>query len=407
MSRWIRRLLALVLLLLVGAAAFVGVQLRRPVPQPQLEVSVPQLAVSPVADAQLPWPEQGQAALSFQGLADSSVPRVQRPVPVGSVAKIMTAYLVLLDHPLKPGQSGPALRITAAQAADYAQRRSVGDESLLPVTDGEVLTERQALDALLVPSANNMADVLADWTTGSRTAFMQRMNDTAGRLGMAGTHYADTSGYNAGTVSTALDQVRLTERALLTPAFVDIVGQRQVTLPLLGAVANYNALLGANGVFGVKTGSTRSAGGNLVFAARQRVGGRTVTLIGAVFGQRVGESSLKALAAAFDAARRLLVAAQQSLRPVRLLARGTSAGSVRTPWAAASPVVTDRAVELLAAPGASPSGVLQPERTAVTRAGQTAATLSVRLGGERAEVPLVLQQPVPTAPRSWRLKRPF
>jgi len=50
--------------------------------------------------------------------------------------------------------------------------------------------------------------------------------------------------------------VRLTERALLDPVFVEIVGQRQVTLPLLGAVPNYNALLGANGVFGIKTGST-------------------------------------------------------------------------------------------------------------------------------------------------------
>lgn len=254
-KRWIRRLLVVVLLLVVAAGAFVGVQLHRQVPQPQLQIAPPRLAASPVAGVRLPWPDQGQAALSVQGVGASSA-GPQRPVPVGSVAKIMTAYLTLLDHPLKAGQSGPAIRITARQAADYALRRSAGSESLLPVSEGEVLTERQALDALLVPSANNIADVLADWTMGSSAAFVQRMNDTARRLGLSGTRYADTSGYNAGTVSTATDQVRLTERALLDPVFVEIVGQRQVTLPLLGAVPNYNALLGANGVFGVKTGST-------------------------------------------------------------------------------------------------------------------------------------------------------
>jgi len=405
-KRWIRRLLVVVLLLVVAAGAFVGVQLHRQVPQPQLQIAPPRLAASPVADVRLPWPDQGQAALSVQGVGASSA-GPQRPVPVGSVAKIMTAYLTLLDHPLKAGQSGPAIRITARQAADYALRRSAGSESLLPVSEGEVLTERQALDALLVPSANNIADVLADWTMGSSAAFVQRMNDTARRLGLSGTRYADTSGYNAGTVSTATDQVRLTERALLDPVFVEIVGQRRVTLPLLGAVPNYNALLGADGVFEVKTGSTRPAGGNIVFASRQRVGTRTVTFVGAVFGQRVGESSLTALGAAFDSARRLLVAAQQSLRPVRLLERGTSAGSVRAPWGPVSPVVTGRAVELLAAPGARPTGVLQPGRTLVTVAGQTAATLTVSLGRQRADVPLVLVRPVPPAPLSWRLKRSF
>jgi len=68
-------------------------------------------------------------------------------------------------------------------------------------------------------------------------------------------------------------------------------------------------------------------------------------------------------------------------------------------------VVTDRAVELLAAPGDRPTGVLQPARTLATVAGQTAATLTVSLGRQRADVPLVLVRPVPPAPLSWRLTR--
>ena len=71
-----------------------------------------------------------------------------------------SAYLVLRDHPLRAGEDGPTLTLTLADVADTVRRRAQG-ESVVSVAAGERLTERQALQALLLPSANNVAEILA------------------------------------------------------------------------------------------------------------------------------------------------------------------------------------------------------------------------------------------------------
>ena len=82
------------------------------------------------------------------------------------------------------------------------------------VRAGEKLTERQALEAMLIPSGNNIAWMLARWDAGSDGAFVATMNARARSLGLRQTRYADASGADPATVSTAADQFRLTLRAL-------------------------------------------------------------------------------------------------------------------------------------------------------------------------------------------------
>src|SRR5207245_2387738 len=101
--------------------------------------------------------------------------------------------------------------------------------SELRVTAGETLTERQALEALLVGSANNIADALARWDAGSVSAFVDRMNTTAVTEGLARTHYVDPTGIDAGNVGTALDELHLAEVALQVPTLAAIVAEPQVT----------------------------------------------------------------------------------------------------------------------------------------------------------------------------------
>jgi hypothetical protein len=121
------------------------------------------------------------------------------------------------------------------------------------IAAGEPLTERQALQALLLPSANNIAAVLARWDTGSVARFVVRMNATARSLGVTYTRYTDPSGYDDATVSTAADQVRLVDRAMRLPVFASIVATPSASLPVAGTVHNTNTLLGHNGFVGVKT----------------------------------------------------------------------------------------------------------------------------------------------------------
>lgn len=196
----------------------------------------------------------------------------------------MTAYVVLRDHPLRLGEDGPTITLTADDAVD-TERRRAQEESVVPVAAGEQLTELQALEALLLPSANNVAAVLARWDAGSQEQFVARMNATARALGMTRTRYTDPSGYDDATVSTAADQVRIVERAMGVPVFASIVATPSARLPVAGIVRNTDTLLGRHGFVGVKTGSDDAAGGCFAFRAVRWADGRWTVITGVVLGQ--------------------------------------------------------------------------------------------------------------------------
>src|SRR5580704_1296899 len=234
--------------------------------------------------AAVSWPADGVSAADISGFGLVVGPGATQPVPIASVAKVMTAYVVLHDHPLPSGGSGRDIAVQPPEAAAYpSQARD--DDSLVPVTAGERLTERQALEALLLPSADNMAWILARWDAGSQAAFAARMNATARRLGMSGTTYTDPSGLDPSTTSTAADQVRLGMAAMRVPALAAIVAKSTAVVPVAGVVRNYNTLLGQDGIAGLKTGSTRAAGGCVLIAAWHKASGRKTLIVVATFGQ--------------------------------------------------------------------------------------------------------------------------
>ena len=243
------------------------------------------------------WPAYGQAAFVQGGQSHVHAGPNQHAAPIASVAKVMTAYLVLRDYPLRLGQDGPTITLTDADVADTDRRRGQG-ESVVPIAAGEQLTELQALQALLLPSANNIASVLARWDAGSEDRFVARMNATARSLGMTHTRYTDPSGYDDTTVSTAADQVRIVDLAMRLPVFASIVATPSATLPVAGTVQNTNTLLGQDGFVGVKTGSTAAAGGCFAFRAIHWIDGKRTTITGVVLGQPGPDLAAAGLAAA-------------------------------------------------------------------------------------------------------------
>jgi serine-type D-Ala-D-Ala carboxypeptidase (penicillin-binding protein 5/6) len=282
--RWIR---VAGLLVAAAIAAVVGHQLLAPssstAESPSAVPRSERLAQPRVALPSMVWPASGQAAVQV-GQSQVQAGPNQHPAPIASVAKVMTAYLVLRDHPLRPGQDGPTITLTDADVADTDRRRQ-RQESVVSVAAGEQLTELQALQALLLPSANNIAAVLAHWDAGSASRFVARMNATARSLGMTRSRYTDPSGFDDATVSTAVDQLRLVERAMRLPVFASIVGTTSVWLPVAGPVHNTNRLLGHDGFVGVKTGSTAAAGGCFAFRAIRWIHGTRTTITGVVLGQ--------------------------------------------------------------------------------------------------------------------------
>lgn len=345
---WVRRPLvwSAAGVLLIGAAVAIRAATEA-IPAPTTKVLLSATARVPGPSAQLAWPAQGEAALASGDGAGIGSSGPETPVPIASVAKVMTAYLVLSDHPLLTGAHGPILTITAAEAAHLAVRRAE-HQSLLAVRAGETLTESQALQALLLPSADNMAAALARFDAGTRAAFVAKMNAEAASLGMSHTHFADPSGFDPATVSDATDLLLLGRAAMHVPAFASIVGERSATIPGVASFANYNSLVGTDGFTGIKTGSTGPAGQALLFSARREVSDRTVGVVGVVLEQH----GPGIVTGALDAARTLADSFYSQLKSRMVVPAHTAAVAVsragRTAvWS------TDDALRVVALPGST------------------------------------------------------
>ena len=248
------------------------------------------------------WPQQGQGALALGNELPAASPQEQ-PVPIASLAKVMTAYLTLERYPLSGPQDGFTLTVSPAEAqadaADAAQ-----DQSDVAVQAGEQLTELQLLEALLVPSGNNIARMLASRVAGTESRFLAEMNAEARALGMDHTIYTDPSGFDPSTMSTAGDQLRVFQHATRFPVFRRIVSMASVTLPVAGTLSNFDPLIAAG--YAGKTGSDSAAGGCLAFFTQVTVGGRSQTASGVVLGQGQGSDTSALLASAAAAAEQLV-----------------------------------------------------------------------------------------------------
>jgi len=172
-----------------------------------------------------------------------------------STTKMMTA-LVALDA-FKLDQS-----LTVSQSFVQGQN--------LNFTPNEIFTTEQLLYALLVYSANDAAEVLAQNYPGGRAEFITAMNTKAADLHLSQTHFLNPTGLDEeGHFSSAVDLVRLADKALENPEFAKIVSVEASVITSAKSqprvITNINQLLGkVPGVKGVKSGLTDKAGQSLV-----------------------------------------------------------------------------------------------------------------------------------------------
>jgi D-alanyl-D-alanine carboxypeptidase (penicillin-binding protein 5/6) len=397
-SRRRESLSPLVLLIpLAMILALAGLQLLRRPPPLQITTTV-QASVVLGQPAQPPLPVAGAALVAVSGLGTLGSNGQSAPRPIASVTKVMTARVVLKGHPLRPGESGPAITLTAADAARYLQML-VQDQSALPVAAGMQLTQLELLQGLLIPSANNFAEILAAWDAGSVEAFVAKMNAEARALGMSSTTYADPSGFSPRSVSTPQDLLLLERAVMQDPVFASIVNTPSVRLPGIGPVSNVNQILGQEGIVGIKTGFTEEAGGNLAFAARRRVGNREVEVLGAVLGQTDRP-------AAFEATRRLLASVGNGLQVVRVATAGQPVATIKPQWGDAVDVVVAADVEMLLWPGmALQAKVELAELKTPLAEGAEVGSLTLTLGEQSERVALRLSKRLDGPSLLWRLSR--
>jgi serine-type D-Ala-D-Ala carboxypeptidase (penicillin-binding protein 5/6) len=382
---------AVILIVLVALAVGAAVRLRASAPVASVTATMaPSIRVAS-APVVMPWPAMGQSAVAVPAIGIHLTSGPEEPVPIASLTKMMTAYVVLHDHPLGPGQDGPGITMTQTDVG-YFDDDTVDDEANAQVAAGEVLTERQLLEGLLVHSANNYADSLARWDAGGIPAFVDKMNRFAGVLGMDHTHYADPSGFDQASVSTAGDLLKVAAPDMADATFADIVRMPAVTLPVAGTISTYTPLLGVDGVIGVKSGFTTAAGGCDVVAVDREVSGHSVLILGAVTGQNgpnvLATAALMALNLADHAY--ATIGSSPLVRAGEIVARVSAAGKTVVARAGST-------ADVLSWPGVTAERVLVDERTirAGAEKGTIIGSVVVLLGEQRDVIPVVLSRHLP------------
>ncbi|MGQ5652024.1 serine hydrolase [Streptomyces sp. EKR5.2] len=373
---------------------FAIVQAVRPLPAASLELTADDTYTFGGGELDLPWPGQGQSAIAVDGVGTIGTEGTQSPKPIASVAKIMTAYVTLQEHPLKGNDGGPT--ITADQQAEDESKNE--DESTAAMKKGQKFSERQMLQMLMIPSGNNAARLLARWDSDNKT-FVGKMNAAAEKLGMTKTTYTDPSGLEKTTVSTAVDQLKLARAVMQNEVFRSVVGMAKAEIPGLDQpIYNNNDLLVKQvGVIGLKTGSSTPAGGNLVWAATKVVDGETQTIYGAVLNQdahtgRVWDS----LQLALDNSQKLIDKVQQSLATATVVKKGEVVGYVDDQLGGRTPVVATKNMKAIGWPGLKTgisigdNGKPLPHEA---KAGTVVGELKVGDGSNRAvTIPVALQK---------------
>jgi serine-type D-Ala-D-Ala carboxypeptidase (penicillin-binding protein 5/6) len=218
--------------------------------------------------------------------------------PMGSVTKVMTALVVI-----QAGNLGRKITVPAS-AVSYVTSHGASSAGLHA---GDVLTARQLLDAMLLPSGCDAAYALATAYGPGRAVFVAKMNAEARQLGLAKTHFANFDGLPyptpRATYSTPVDLVALGRAAMALGAFRTTVDRRSYHLAGRNGHHAYtwrntNLLLGSYaGADGIKTGFTLAAGYCLLFEAHSG----TSALVGVVL-----HSTATRPGARFTDARRML-----------------------------------------------------------------------------------------------------
>ncbi|MGW4699354.1 D-alanyl-D-alanine carboxypeptidase family protein [Streptomyces sp. NPDC004285] len=377
----------LVLLLLI---VFAIAQMVRPLPAPALTLSAEPTFTFGGGKLAMPWPGEGQGAVEVEGVGSMGLYGAQTPAPIASVTKTMTAYVILRDHPIKGKQEGPEITIDK-KAADQAKATH---ESTAQVKEGQTYTEKELLELLMIPSANNVARLLARWDAGSEAAFVEKMNAAAKELGMTRSTYTDPSGLLDSTVSTPQDQLKLAKAVMQYDVFRTIVNMPNLTVDgIPGRIENNNKILLEPGVSGIKTGSSTPAGGNLLWAANTVVDGQNRRVLGIVMGAKDAKILNDKLDLAIDYSLKLIQQAQKDVTSAAVVKKGQVLGYVDDGLGGHTPVVATKELKAVGWPGLQVKLELTDGGKAVPhsgKAGDIVGQVSIGTGTGKVSSPVAL-----------------
>jgi serine-type D-Ala-D-Ala carboxypeptidase (penicillin-binding protein 5/6) len=382
----------------LAAALYLPLTLLAPVPEVSAQVT--QLDARAAVQPSLTFPEYGATAIGAVGypgvLAGGGS---ADPLPIASISKIITALVVLEAKPLAVGEPGPDIVFDDSDV-DFYDAQVAQNGSVAPVFAGQIMTQRNAMNVMLITSANNYAESLARWAFGSQDAFVDAAADWLARADLTATAILEPTGVSPGNVSTSGELVELGKIALSNPVLAEIVATPSIDIPELGVINNTNSLLGVTGVDGIKTGTLDEAGSCLLFSQDHRVGDTTITLVGVVLG---GPDR-----ATIDTAiQSLLVQADAGFQSATLVEKGQQLARYATSWGDESAAVAASSLSVVVWSATPITVEAATEDVRLASVGAEVGSLRFTVGDRTLEVPLTLSSTIDDPGPWWRLSHPF
>lgn len=364
-------------------------------PLPAATVAMQPLSVPEPKTPSITWASSGDSMVSAEGYSFTASNHGSEPLSTASIAKVITVLCVLEKLPLSPGEQGPVYTMTANDVALY-QHELMQDGTNLPIVEGEELTEYQMIQAIMLPSANNIANSLAIRTFGSIDQYRVYASNWLERQALRETVIGpDASGYDPATKSSYNDLVKLAKIALKHPVLMEIAGSSQAQFATAGTVYNRNQSLSDGVLTGLKTGRNELNSGSFLFTAVVQNPVKRIALAGVV--ANAGDSAFAA-----QQANVLAKSMSDDFDTVLLATKGQTVGTVETAWGARSDIIVEDNAEIVR--WTADKIYVANEVKATTGVDvHKLGTLSIRSGGQKDDSTLLLKTPIPEPSVWWRL----
>lgn len=396
-----------VVLLLAAAGGYVGWALTAPVSPPAVSTQMPQVPAA--APASIPTPPADASALSVAG-ADTylgetangvwSSSGTGEPLPIASITKLITALVILDASPLASADDpGPTITFSKADH-DLYDRYYVLGATIAPMPTGTSMSLRDALSAMLIPSASNYADALSSRIFGSQNAFLGAARDWLAAHGLTGTTITEPTGISPRNTSTPTDLLTIGKLAAANPVIAQIVATPSITLPGAGLLHNTNGLLGTTGITGLKTGTLGEGTYSLLYTASLSVGtADPLAVTGVVLGGASRESVNAGVLSVLDSIR-------AGFHQVPVASAGQEVGTITTPWGDTAQLLIDDDVTIFTWSD-TPIVVTMDIKTPPTyRDGTEVGTVTWTAGPNTVTAAVTLSGSIDQPTEWWRLTHP-
>jgi len=399
--------LAVVGAIVAATAVYVPLALTAPVGAATSTTHLP--PVAPGAAAKLVFPEGEESAISVSGADAYLGPSASgilassggdAAVPMASISKLITAMVILSKKPLTTSSPGPSITFSKADH-DLYDKYYLLNATIAAMPTGSSMSEHDAIETMLVVSACNYAEAMADWAYGSTGGFVSAAKKWLAANGMTHTTMVESTGLDARNTSTPSDLITLGKLAMANPVVADIVAKRGLDIPFLTGMPSTNTLLGTDGVTGIKTGTLDDYGTDLLFSADVPVTGveQPLKVVGVVLGGGTRES-------VNDDVTRLIDSLKAGFHEVPVAEDDEKVGTYTTPWGASATMVLGSSASVFTYSDAKITATMTTSALKTGTDGEKVGQVTWKSGSSTATAPVLLKGSIAPPSAWWRLTHP-